>query len=488
MIGQPAYAATDGGFLGEERARQGALPFAVGTLGFACFWRMLRYDAIRALFPFGLFEQTGVSWYYYGLLAAALVATVMLIAVRPLAVRADRPSVRFVLAVFATVGAAFLSVTTEVEAVWIMPVRCATVTALACCFVTLARGWLQGCCILLRRDARGGVLAVTLSSMVALLFSMAFYVDASFAAALRAFCPLGSALCLGVLEKKTSSLSPDGKEPCSLRALGKEVWYAVGFVALCFVIASVIRHTGPVGQERAIAAPELIGNYFFTLIGGVAGVSALLFVERPHNLAYSLVLIPVAMLSLGYFSFGYLGEENLIGPTLITSARGWLEPLLFTMLAMIIGAGWSRNWALAAFVGVEIVAGILRRLVAPVIAWHMGVSFDVLSQQASMALCFVLMACCIGTLVVLLVRGGRARDDAGPSNQVDVANALAQQFGLTPREAVIAGYLVRGYTSPAIAKAQDLSLSTVQTHTRSIYGKVGVHSRQELIEVAEKLK
>ena len=380
-------------------------------------------------------------------------------------------------------GAVFLSLTVEVDAAWIAPLRWAAVVALAVCFAVLTRGWLWGCRLLLRADMRGGGLAVALSSMVALLFSMAFYVDPAVAAVLRALCPLGSVVCLNVLEKGLASPGCGGSALPRVPARG--VWGLAGFVALCFVIASVIRHTGPVGQERVVAAPELIGNYFFTLLGGMACAAALLFVGRFQNLIYSLVLIPVAMLSLGYFSFGYLGSGALVGPTLITSARGWLEPLLFAMLAASATDERSRDWAFLAFVGVEVASGVLRRLVAPLAAWNMGVSFDAPSPQVSMALCFVLMACCIGALVVLLVRGGQVPEVGDAPNHPDVVDAMARRFGLTPKEAVIAGFLVRGYTSPAIAKAQGLSLSTVQTHARSIYTKAGVHSRQELIEVAE---
>lgn len=410
-MGQHAWVGIDDGCGGEAATRQNALPFAMGVLGLACFWRMLRYDAVRALFPFDLLEQTGVSWYYYGLLAAVLVVAALCTAVRPLGACLGRTGARVVLASLATMGAVFLSLTVEVDAAWIAPLRWAAVVALAVCFAVLTRGWLWGCRLLLRADMRGGGLAVALSSMVALLFSMAFYVDPAVAAVLRALCPLGSAVCLNVLEKGLASPGCGGSALPRVPARG--VWGLAGFVALCFVIASVIRHTGPVGQERVVAAPELIGNYFFTLLGGMACAAALLFVGRFQNLIYSLVLIPVAMLSLGYFSF------------------------------------------------------------------------DALSQQVSMALCFVLMACCIGALVVLLVRGGQVPEVGDAPNHPDVVDAMARRFGLTPKEAVIAGFLVRGYTSPAIAKAQGLSLSTVQTHARSIYTKAGVHSRQELIEVVE---
>ena len=58
----------------------------------------------------------------------------------------------------------------------------------------------------------------------------------------------------------------------------------------------------------------------------------------------------------------------------------------------------------------------------------------------------------------------------------------AREFGLTARELDVLSYLVRGYTLANIASKLFLSEHTVRTHVRHIYEKMGVHSRQELLE------
>lgn len=58
----------------------------------------------------------------------------------------------------------------------------------------------------------------------------------------------------------------------------------------------------------------------------------------------------------------------------------------------------------------------------------------------------------------------------------------AREFGLTARELDVLSYLVRGYTLANIAPKLFLSEHTVRTHVRHIYEKMGVHSRQELLE------
>lgn len=63
---------------------------------------------------------------------------------------------------------------------------------------------------------------------------------------------------------------------------------------------------------------------------------------------------------------------------------------------------------------------------------------------------------------------------------------LAELWGLTPRECEVLPLLAHGRTQPNIAKELFLSTETVKVHVRHIYEKAGVHSRDELIDLAQK--
>lgn len=65
---------------------------------------------------------------------------------------------------------------------------------------------------------------------------------------------------------------------------------------------------------------------------------------------------------------------------------------------------------------------------------------------------------------------------------------IVQEHGLSKREAEVLPLALRGRTAERIAGELCIAKSTADTHLRRIYGKVGVHSRQELIDLGERVQ
>lgn len=57
---------------------------------------------------------------------------------------------------------------------------------------------------------------------------------------------------------------------------------------------------------------------------------------------------------------------------------------------------------------------------------------------------------------------------------------------LTPRELEIMEYIIRGFTNRQIAETLVISMRTVEGHRASLFGKLGLKNRVELVEFAEK--
>lgn len=117
------------------------------------------------------------------------------------------------------------------------------------------------------------------------------------------------------------------------------------------------------------------------------------------------------------------------------------------------------------------------------------------SEEAGAALMVVAMAYFVFLMLApafqlrrlreAMVSEGEAEGTDGAARLAfdEACEMLAARRALSKREREVFGYLVKGYTSPYIAKALFISDSTVRSHTKSIYRKFEVSSRTDLIEV-----
>lgn len=81
--------------------------------------------------------------------------------------------------------------------------------------------------------------------------------------------------------------------------------------------------------------------------------------------------------------------------------------------------------------------------------------------------------------------GPAPESPTAPSRDEQALDRLALTYGLTAREAQTASYVSKGYSLEKTAELLGISINTVRTHMRSVYGKLAVHSRQELIDLLD---
>lgn len=76
---------------------------------------------------------------------------------------------------------------------------------------------------------------------------------------------------------------------------------------------------------------------------------------------------------------------------------------------------------------------------------------------------------------------GSSSDDA----YATACHELVSSHRLSPREEEVALLLARGHTRASIAKKLFVSENTVRAHVKNIYAKLGIHSKQQLIDLIE---
>lgn len=73
------------------------------------------------------------------------------------------------------------------------------------------------------------------------------------------------------------------------------------------------------------------------------------------------------------------------------------------------------------------------------------------------------------------------------TEQRQVVRAYLEEQGLSPRETEVAELLMKGHSISAIAGKLFISENTTRGHAKSIYKKLAVHSRQELVDLGDQL-
>lgn len=72
-----------------------------------------------------------------------------------------------------------------------------------------------------------------------------------------------------------------------------------------------------------------------------------------------------------------------------------------------------------------------------------------------------------------------------PTDREAVCDALAKECGMTQREQDVLYYASLGYSVKKVGETLFISEHTVHTHAKSVYRKLGVHAKQELIDLVD---
>ena len=153
---------------------------------------------------------------------------------------------------------------------------------------------------------------------------------------------------------------------------------------------------------------------------------------------------------------------------------------------------FSRSGMVAALVAAFCGSGILGIFLGARVADLIDNNAAVLVILTTAYGCWLLLSGCLKSwrLMVGTAEDGNAAtprtlESARPaSDPLDERIArLAQDAGLSPRETEVLGFVGRGHSSVYVAKTLLVSESTVYTHVRNLYRKLGVSSREALIQL-----
>ena len=269
------------------------------------------------------------------------------------------------------------------------------------------------------------------------------------------------------------------------------MWLLAGIAALTYATSGVL-----LGMYSTAPVP---GNLLSASLAVPFVLCALLPKGRStfSALLWGLCLVPLIMSAL--FVIVPTGDIFTAGLNLLTASRRGVFVLLWPLLAECALASRSPMrtalWGAGGYVGVYLA---VRALIAALraVGIETTLSADAL-RVATLVVALVIVACSLA-IIAVAARTHGSEDAASPTQapetteppterdlRHDACQAIAAQATLTEMETLVLEFVSMGYTVARIAQERGVTENTVRTHTKGLYRKLDVHSKQEVIELVE---
>lgn len=533
----------------EAGAAASGSALALLVVGMSFFWQFLRDANSMTLFvpcaPFGasLSPRMLVLAFY----ALALVSACVLSASPRVRFALVRPAPLAVLGVLATALGAGVHVAGAfgwAAGTVVAAVQLVEACLLALLFAALTAFWAGVCSEMMEggdQRATWGVLGSSLASLVfsfALftlmpvksLFPLAIPLAAALLAALYGFRFSGRAGGDGRGGENAAGCDWESRRRAAAQSAGAasggrtlRLWRPEPAQALFAVLVGVlVISTCAKGMYDVLVAGSIDTSmqlkHFITIAELAAIMLVCLCAAGVERLAFLGWAVLTGGLVTGLALMSFTGSATImqVGLGTVAAARTCCEAFVFILVASRGAGGRAPRLALRAFAVPELVACLVGYGLLPAALTAAGSEgVGALVGFVSVGLGVAVVACAFLLMASFALRGldgrgeggagtqrvnaaagvdagadvpGRVLADRAPGDRGELAGrieALGERCGLTPREREVAAYVFRGYSAKRIAEIDCVSLNTVQTHTRNVYRKLGVHSRQELIDLVE---
>ena len=130
--------------------------------------------------------------------------------------------------------------------------------------------------------------------------------------------------------------------------------------------------------------------------------------------------------------------------------------------------------------------------IVPLIVGNTAFAYESFWGMASLLLGVAISGCLICFLMALVLntRTPATRREDGPRTSSGIEGAtigaIAETYALTGREAELLRLISEGNTFKRAGELMALSTSTLQTHAKSLYRKLDVHTRQEVVDLVQR--
>lgn len=253
-----------------------------------------------------------------------------------------------------------------------------------------------------------------------------------------------------------------------------------------------MRGFAPSGDGGSLSSVRLVVSMAFVMAACVwAYFASIRRREDFGSLAYRIALPLVA---LGFLLLPLSGAWSLAGTAAYRFGYEYIYIVLWALWVFFAGReGASSVWIVACGLASMQVSKLIGFVLSADVVALLGPALD-MQVVAGLAL--------FGTVLFAVFSKGIAFSAEGWEGVRPAAEApahegvafpeqryaeVAEGFALSPRETDVFLLLIRGYSRARIAKELVVTEETVKSHVKGIYQKMGVHTKQDLIDTVERL-
>ena len=471
------------------------------AVGMAFYWTMLRRSYFGILLE-SHSQSIPNSQTYYSFFLLGLVLSIVLSAVFRQQIEnllLNKRSVIFGVSSLASLGAWLIQLCPKFDTVSVIITICSLVV-LAASFTLLTFAW--------GLKAHGGA---TKQTLLAVILSFILSYGVSLLMVLPAPIPITVAVLTPFLSSALWYAKPSAPsthfEASVQRTLTQIPRGLIVLLIAFLLVGGVMRGISYQGDINYTPSYDTFLPHATSAVFAGIIFFMMLFSQQREKLYYSIWIILAMLYFAGLFVVAFMSSDTSNFATSIFLIPGRTCLAFFLWLTLLTSV---RNHNLSPvllfnsfFLTTEVASNFLSYIAFPLLMPHL---VGIASNYTSLFAAVMALMLIIASMVLLTNRAfssgaetettkiydsimAKNENRDGEENSWNVTcSALASQGGLTKREEEVMVLFSRGNSKSKIADMLYVSEGTVKTHIKSMYRKLDVHSRQELIDLIRKAK
>lgn len=292
--------------------------------------------------------------------------------------------------------------------------------------------------------------------------------------------PLVSSLCWYL----TDVSSRQGSD-CSWHVLAKFPLDLIGLFALFiyggrFVVGFLLRFNGVVSISERVVTLVLAMVILVQII-------VVLYRSKECNRIISSIWTPAAILFMAglFIIIPFSAEWSHIGISVIVAELSCFEILLYIVLLLMIRTTHSSSLLVfgLAFVLLKVVPTLMQRLLVPYLAEAIDLADYNYSTMLIVAVDLVVISGAFLYFNHQTMRRAYLLNYNSEITKEYICQVIGEESSLSKRETEILTMMAQGNSLKRISETLFLAPGTIQGYSKTLYRKLGIHSKQDLIDL-----